>query len=79
MDLIAELLKIGLTVYEARVYLELLHTSPATGYQLSKNAGIPRSMVYEALGRLTARGLRADHSPGCCSLWRSRWLSRIAA
>lgn len=56
----AELLKslsaIGFTDYEARVYLALLQENPTTGYQLSKLAGIPRSMVYEALGRLSVRG-----------------------
>ncbi len=57
MDLISRLLTIGFTVYEAKVYIELLQANPATGYQLSKKAGVPRSMVYEALGRLTARGM----------------------
>jgi len=56
MDEYKDLLSIGFTEYEARVYLALLRDNPATGYQLSKNAGIPRSMVYEALGRLHARG-----------------------
>lgn len=56
MDLIATLTHIGLTEYEARVYLALLEESPANGYQVSKRAGIPRSMVYEALGRLDSRG-----------------------
>jgi HTH-type transcriptional regulator, sugar sensing transcriptional regulator len=55
MDLIDQLHTIGLTEYEAKVYLALLRDYPATGYQLSKAAGIPRSMVYEALGRLEAR------------------------
>lgn len=56
MDLIDELIGIGLTEYESKVYLALLSEQPATGYQISKGAGIPRSMVYEALGRLEARG-----------------------
>lgn len=56
MDLIAELTGLGFTEYESKVYLALLRDHPATGYQLSKAAGIPRSMVYEALGRLEARG-----------------------
>jgi HTH-type transcriptional regulator, sugar sensing transcriptional regulator len=51
-----DLMAIGFTEYEARVYLTLLGENPATGYQLGKKAGIPRSMVYEALGRLHARG-----------------------
>lgn len=56
MDDIKDLAAIGFTEYEARVYLALLRESPATGYQVGKKAGIPRSMVYEALGRLHARG-----------------------
>lgn len=54
--LIDQLMALGMTEYEARVYLSLLGEHPATGYQISKTAGIPRSMVYEALGRLEARG-----------------------
>jgi Cd2+/Zn2+-exporting ATPase len=55
-NLLSDLMAAGFTEYEAKVYLALLHESPATGYQLSKQAGIPRSMVYESLGRLHARG-----------------------
>ncbi|MFN2198496.1 MAG: TrmB family transcriptional regulator [Anaerolineales bacterium] len=62
MDLLQELMAVGFTEYESKVYLALLRESPATGYQLSKNAGVPRSMVYEALGRLAVRGavMRTD-------------------
>jgi sugar-specific transcriptional regulator TrmB len=56
MEHLSELISIGFTEYEARVYLELLGDYPGTGYQISKKAGIPRSMVYEALGRLHTRG-----------------------
>lgn len=56
MDNIKDLVAIGFTEYEARVYMALLREHPATGYQLSKSAGVPRSMVYEALGRLHTRG-----------------------
>jgi Cd2+/Zn2+-exporting ATPase len=55
---------LGFTESESRVYLTLLSSPPTTGYQVSVRAGIPRSMVYEALGRLESRGavLRAgDH------------------
>lgn len=47
---------LGFTEYEAKTYISLLRNSPATGYQIAKDAGIPRSMVYEALGRLANRG-----------------------
>jgi sugar-specific transcriptional regulator TrmB len=56
MNLIDQLTALGLTEYEAKVYLALLGENPATGYQISKSSGVPRSMVYEALGRLEARG-----------------------
>jgi HTH-type transcriptional regulator, sugar sensing transcriptional regulator len=56
MNLIEQLSALGLTEYEAKVYLALLSENPATGYQISKSSGVPRSMVYEALGRLEARG-----------------------
>lgn len=56
MALQAALVAVGFTEYEARVYLALLEHAPDTGYQISKRSGVPRSMVYEALGRLRARG-----------------------
>lgn len=51
-----KLVKIGFSEYEAKAYLALLKESPVTGYQLSKLSGVPRSMIYEVLGKLTARG-----------------------
>lgn len=56
MDLQTNLTHIGFTEYEAKVYLALLKVYPATGYQISKNSGVPRSMVYEVLSRLHQRG-----------------------
>ena len=57
MDLLTKLTRIGFTEYEAKVYLALLHENPANGYQISKKSGVPRSMVYETLRRLAARGV----------------------
>jgi sugar-specific transcriptional regulator TrmB len=54
--LILDLISLGFTEYEAKVYIALLGDHPSTGYHISKKAGIPRSMVYEALGRLSGRG-----------------------
>jgi Cd2+/Zn2+-exporting ATPase len=61
---------LGLTEYEARVYLALLKKSPATGYQISKVSGVPRSMVYEALGRLDNRGAVLSAQSGRATLYR---------
>jgi len=56
MKWLRQLTMIGFTEYEAKAYLALLQENPATGYQISKNSGVPRSMIYEALGRLETRG-----------------------
>ena len=69
-NLLASLTQISFTEYEAKVYLALLHESPATGYQLSKKSGVPRSMVYEALGRLAARGAVLETVEGRATLYR---------
>jgi sugar-specific transcriptional regulator TrmB len=50
------LVELGFSEYEAKAYVALLQENPATGYQVSKISGVPRSMVYEVLGKLTARG-----------------------
>ena len=55
-DPVDGLMKIGFSEYEAKAYVALLRGSPVTGYQLSKLCGVPRSMIYEVLGKLTARG-----------------------
>jgi len=69
-NLQTSLTQIGFTEYEARVYLALLNESPATGYQISKKSGVPRSMVYEALGRLAARGAVLETVEGRATLYR---------
>lgn len=56
MSLLSLLSELGFTEYEGKIYLALLKDNPANGYQLSKKTGVPRSMVYEALGRLHTRG-----------------------
>src|SRR5512136_371894 len=55
-DPVAKLVKIGFSEYEAKAYVALLRKSPVTGYELSKLSGVPRSMIYEVLGKLTTRG-----------------------
>lgn len=69
-DLLSHLHKIGFTEYEAKVYLALLREHPATGYRLGKQSGVPRSMVYEALGRLRARGLVLETAEEKATLYR---------
>ena len=70
MDLLAKLAELGFTEYEAKVYLALLDDYPASGYQISKTAGVPRSMVYEALGRLKLRGAVLETPDERATLYR---------
>lgn len=55
-DPIDRLVELGFSEYEAKAYVALLRESSATGYQLAKTSGVPRSMIYEVMGKLTARG-----------------------
>jgi len=55
-DLIERLVRIGFSEYEAKAYIALLRKNPVTGYELSKLSGVPRSMIYEVVAKLTARG-----------------------
>lgn len=53
-----ELLKaIGMSGYEAKAYVALVRAGqPLNGYEVAKASGVPRSTVYETLGKLVARG-----------------------
>lgn len=68
--MLEDLIGIGMTEYEAKVYLALLADYPSNGYQLSKSSGIPRSMVYEALGRLQVRGAVSKSEEEKAALYR---------
>ncbi|MDR7483712.1 MAG: helix-turn-helix domain-containing protein [Armatimonadota bacterium] len=49
--------ELGLTEYEARVYLALHEVHPANGNQISQRSGVPSAKVYASLRRLLDRGL----------------------
>ena len=70
MDNINKLQQIGFSEYEAKTYLALLKENPATGYQISKKSGVPRSMVYEVLSRLHARGAVLETIEGRATYYR---------
>lgn len=54
--LINQLEKLGFSTYECRTYIGLLKHSPSTGYEVSKRTRVPRSMIYEVLGKLLDKG-----------------------
>ena len=53
---IAESLKsLGLTKYEALVYIALLKVAGATATEIHEISGVPRASVYRVLDRLTRK------------------------
>ncbi|WP_136604429.1 TrmB family transcriptional regulator [Paenibacillus dokdonensis] len=55
-DIYKELQKLGFSQYECKAYIGLLKHSPITGYEISKRSGVPRSMIYEVIGKLLDKG-----------------------
>ncbi|MEH7457143.1 helix-turn-helix domain-containing protein [Bacillus sp. JJ1127] len=55
-EVMKELQKLGFSQYECKAYIGLLKHYPATGYEISKQTGVPRSMIYEVLGKLMDKG-----------------------
>jgi HTH-type transcriptional regulator, sugar sensing transcriptional regulator len=55
-DLYRILADIGFGNYEARAYCALLQQSPANGYNIAKESGVPRAKIYETLEKLLAKG-----------------------
>ncbi len=54
-ELVSDLQRLGFSEYEARTYLSLLRTQPATAYEISKQSGLPRANTYGALENLTKK------------------------
>lgn len=50
-----DLQRLGFSEYEARTYLTLLQQAPATAYEVSRDAGLPRANTYSALESLTKK------------------------
>lgn len=55
-EIFKELQKLGYSQYECKAYVNLLKNSPVTGYEISKRSSVPRSMIYEVLGKLLDKG-----------------------
>lgn len=54
---VEELQRLGMSGYEAKAYVALVAAgAPANGYEVAKRSGVPRSTVYETLGKLVGRG-----------------------
>jgi sugar-specific transcriptional regulator TrmB len=62
-QLVSTLSDLGLTNYEARVYLALTRRGSSTAAESARVAGIPRQRIYDVLASLVTRGL-ASARPG---------------
>jgi sugar-specific transcriptional regulator TrmB len=56
---VESLQELGLSLYEARLYLGLLTGGPQNGNELSRTSGVPSSKVYAMLERLASDGVVA--------------------
>lgn len=55
-SVVEELQRLGISGYEAKAYVALVAASvPLNGYEVAKRSGVPRSTVYETLGKLVGR------------------------
>ena len=50
------LINIGFTLNEAKVYLALVKFRLLNGYEVAKESGVSRSLVYDVLNRLVTKG-----------------------
>ncbi|MBO2455691.1 TrmB family transcriptional regulator [Actinomadura barringtoniae] len=56
-DVLEHLQRLGMSGYESKAYVALVAAGkPINGYEVAKRSGVPRSTVYETLGKLVARG-----------------------
>ena len=55
--LIRRLQEVGLSLYEARLYIGLLRHGPQNGNELSRASGVPSSKVYSTLEKLMSQGI----------------------
>lgn len=54
-DIVETIKRLGITEYEAKVYIALVKSDLSTADELSKNSGVPRSRIYGILKDLEAR------------------------
>jgi sugar-specific transcriptional regulator TrmB len=57
------LVRLGLTLYEARAYVALVRRDASTPAEVARLAGVPRPRIYDVLDSLAGKGLAGDR-PG---------------
>ena len=79
-SLVPSLRQLGLSLNESKAYLSLLEKSGITAYEMSKNAGVPPSKIYDSLGKLLAKGfisiIKSGHAPRYVAIDPTKILDR---
>ena len=79
-SLVPSLRQLGLSLNESKAYLSLLEKSGITAYEMSKNAGVPPSKIYDSLGKLLAKGfisiIKSGHAPRYVAIDPAKILDR---
>lgn len=57
--LVSQLVKLGLTTYEARAYIALVARESFTAAQVARQAELPRQRIYDVLESLVGKGMAA--------------------
>src|SRR6266496_3311665 len=63
LELISQLIRLGLTSYEARAYAALVRRDSFSAAQVARQSGLPRQRIYDVLETLVQKGL-ASSRPG---------------
>ena len=79
-SLVPSLRQLGLSLNESKAYLCLLEKSGITAYEMSKNAGVPPSKIYDSLSKLLAKGfisiIKSGHAPRYVAIDPAKILDR---
>jgi len=67
--IVSRLRDVGFSLYEARVYLALLHGHSQNGNEVAKRAAVPSSKVYAALDKLATAGFVLSTRRGSSTRW----------
>ena len=70
-ELILQLKQLGLTEYEAKVYIALVQESPANAAQISKLSTVPRARVYGTLDALVEKGIVLKENAEKTAIYRA--------
>ncbi|HEY3714364.1 MAG TPA: helix-turn-helix domain-containing protein [Jatrophihabitantaceae bacterium] len=75
---VERLVRLGLTLYEARAYVALVRRDASTPAEVARLAGVPRPRIYDVLESLVGKGLAEDR-PGRTAKYVATPPERVAA